>query len=114
MNERVLVNEQLCRWIVSSVVITLLLALCAAPVWAGTASGSGGGNGGQEFKQIFDLLTGWISGYLGRTIALAAFIIGIGMGAFKQNGLIALGGILFAVFIMTVPKIIDTMLTAVI
>ena len=84
--------------------MVLFFTLFAGAAVAGTT--------GTEFKPIFDLLTGWIGGYLGRTIALAAFIIGVGYRAFKQNGLIALGGILFAIFILIIPGVLNSMLAA--
>ena len=56
--------------------MVLFFTLFAGAAVAGTT--------GTEFKPIFDLLTGWIGGYLGRTIALAAFIIGVGYGAFNS------------------------------
>jgi conjugal transfer pilus assembly protein TraA len=64
------------------------------------------------FQNLYARLFGWITGFLGRALALTAFIIGLGLGAIKQNGLIALSGIMFAVFIVTVPNIIDTMIAA--
>ena len=67
-----------------------------------------------DFEQIFNLLNEWIRGTLGRTIALAAFILGIGIGALKQNGIIALSGIMFAVFILVVPNVIDNLITGLI
>lgn len=71
-------------------------------------------NHGTDFNSIYNLMNEWIRGSLGRTIALAAFILGIGIGALKQNGVIALSGIMFAVFIIIVPSVIDNLITALI
>jgi len=49
----------------------LLSALMVSSAWATTA---GGGVTGTEFQALFDMLVGWAEGYLGKALAIAAFV----------------------------------------
>jgi conjugal transfer pilus assembly protein TraA len=96
-----LVNALFIAFVVAFVVFAL-----AAPVYAGTDGG--------EFQNMFNKINGWIGGYLGKVVALAAFVIGISYGAIKQNYVVALGGVLAALLIITVPGVINSTVTALI
>ena len=52
------------------------------------------GTSGTEFQDAYDLILGWLGGYLGRAIALCFFVIGIFMGVARQN--LMAGGIAVA------------------
>ena len=84
-----------------------LALLLAAPslVMAGTS--------GTEFQTLYDLLFGWATGYLGKAIALAAFIIGMGMGIARSSPIPALGGVVFALFVAYIPSVIGGIVTGV-
>ena len=69
---------------------------------------------GTEFKTVSDMLQAWAEGYLGMTIALAAFIIGLAVGLMKQTIMPAVVGIGVALAATLGPKIIISMFTAVI
>ena len=69
---------------------------------------------GSEFKTVSDMLQAWAEGYLGMTIALAAFIIGLAVGLMKQTIMPAVVGIGVALAATLGPKIIISMFTAVI
>ncbi len=69
---------------------------------------------GTEFKTVSDMLQAWTEGYLGMTIALAAFIIGLAVGLMKQTIMPAVVGIGVALAATLGPKIIISMFTAVI
>ena len=69
---------------------------------------------GTEFKTVSDMLQAWSEGYLGMTIALAAFIIGLAVGLMKQTIMPAVVGIGVALAATLGPKIIISMFTAVI
>lgn len=87
------------------------LGVSAVSAYAGT-TGTGGGTtvGGGEFKGAYDTLTAWISGYLGRAIAVAFLIVGLFMGIARQN-LIACGVAIAAAFALSVmPAIMDGIL----
>lgn len=82
-----------------------LLALLAI----GTASA---GTTGTEFEGLYDLLIGWAEGYLGKALAIAAFIGGIFAGVARSSPTLAAIGVVFAIVISVGPNIINGILTA--
>jgi len=89
-----------------SVVLAHLLAFASAPVLAGTT--------GTEFQTMYTTLLDWATGFLGKSIAIAAFILGAGIGIARSSPIPALVGVVFALFMVYVPTIIDSIMTAVI
>lgn len=70
------------------------------------------GTTGTEFQAAYDLLVGWINGYLGRIIAMAFFVVGMFMGVVRQN-LMAAGVSIACAFAMVItPTILDGLLSA--
>lgn len=69
---------------------------------------------GQEFRGISTMLSGWTTGGLGLTLALAAFVIGLAVGIMKQTIMPAVVGIGVALAATLGPGIIQAMFTAVI
>lgn len=92
--------------VLSNVAVAALLALLAGSAIAGTT--------GTEFQTIYTTLLNWASGFLGKSIAIAAFILGAGVGLARSSPIPALVGIVFALFMVYVPTIIDGIMTAVI
>lgn len=90
----------------NTVALALVLSLAAGSVLAGTT--------GTEFQTMYTTLLGWINGFLGKSIAIAAFIIGAGVGIARSSPIPALIGVVFALFMVYVPNIIDSIMTAVI
>lgn len=84
--------------------IALVLALGASAAFAGTT--------GNEFQTMYTTLLDWATGYLGKAIAIAAFILGAGVGIARSSPIPALAGVVFALFMVYVPTIIDTIMTA--
>ena len=78
----------------------------AVPAFAGTT--------GSEFTGLYNLVKGWSEGYLGRTLAIAAFLVGAIVGFAKSTALPALVGIIFAVLFAIGPGIIDGIASALI
>ena len=78
----------------------------AAPAMAGTT--------GSEFTGLYNLVKGWSEGYLGRTLAIAAFLVGAIVGFAKSTAMPALVGIIFAVLFAIGPGVIDGIASAVI
>ena len=87
-------------------VFALVLALIAGSALAGTT--------GTEFQTIYATLLNWATGFLGKSIAIAAFILGAGIGVARSSPIPALVGVVFALFMVYVPTIIDSIMTAVI
>ena len=51
------------------------------------------GSGGTEFTQVYDQLTGWANGTLGKVLGVAALLVGLGVGVIKQSVIAAVVGI---------------------
>jgi conjugal transfer pilus assembly protein TraA len=92
--------------IVAAATIGVVLTLGAATAVAGTT--------GTEFQTMYQTLLDWATGFLGKSIAIAAFILGAGIGIARSSPIPALVGIVFALFMVYVPSIIDSIMTAVI
>ena len=84
----------------------LVLTLAAGAALAGTT--------GTEFQTMYTTLLNWANGYLGKSIAIAAFILGAGIGIARSSPIPALVGVVFALFMVYIPTIIDSIMTAVI
>jgi conjugal transfer pilus assembly protein TraA len=84
--------------------VALLLALGTTSAFAGTT--------GTEFQTMYTTLLNWATGYLGKAIAVAAFILGAGIGVARSSPIPALAGVVFALFMVYVPTIIDSIMTA--
>ena len=90
----------------TAIPVAIVLALAAGSAFAGTT--------GAEFETMYDTLLDWATGFLGKSIAIAAFILGAGIGIARSSPIPALVGIVFALFMVYVPTIIDSIMTAVI
>ena len=62
--------------------VALLLALGATSAFAGTT--------GTEFQTMYTTMLNWATGYLGKAIAVAAFILGAGIGVARSSPIPAL------------------------
>lgn len=69
---------------------------------------------GTEFQETYDLIVGWAKGYLGKIFAIAAFLIGAGFSAARQNPMPAIFGLVLALIIGFGPSLIESILTAVV
>lgn len=70
------------------------------------------GTTGSEFYAFYNMMIAWTGGYLGKGIALAAFLLGAGMGVAKSTILPAIIGLVFAVVFTVGPSVITGMMTA--
>ncbi|HVK54966.1 MAG TPA: TraA family conjugative transfer protein [Burkholderiales bacterium] len=86
--------------------VAAILTLLATAATAGVT--------GTEFLPIFTLLSDWVSGYLGRTIAFTGMILGVGAAALSQRPVLGLIGLFFGVLVLVMPNVLNAMLTAVI
>ena len=83
-------------WIQALLIVALLIPALAMA-----------GTDGTEFEGLWTLVFGWAEGFLGKSIALVAFIIGAGIGAARSNPIPAVAGIVIALFFAVGPGIID-------
>ena len=91
------------KWVIAFALLAMLL-LIAFNADAGTT--------GTEFKGIYDKLKDWTSGYLGKAIALFAFLLGLGIGVAKSSPIPAIAGIVFALFVAFGPAVLEGIATA--
>lgn len=70
------------------------------------------GQDNAEFSEVWDLLENWATGTLGKIIALAALIVGIGFGLVRQNVTAAVIGISMALVLNYGPTVISGIFTA--
>ena len=84
----------------------IALLLLAEPAAAGTT--------GTEFQTMYTTLMNWATGFLGKSIAIAAFLLGAGIGIARSSPVPALSGVVFALFMVYVPTIIGAIMTALI
>lgn len=82
----------------------VMLALFSVASFAGTT--------GTEFQSLYNTLNGWATGFLGKTIAIAAFILGAGMSLARGSAIPALVGVVIAVFMFYIPPVIASIVSA--
>jgi conjugal transfer pilus assembly protein TraA len=70
------------------------------------------GTGGTEFNDIYVTLTGWMTGLLGRVIAVTMIIVGIVAGVARQSIMGFVMGIAAGLGMFTAPGIIDAVVAA--
>lgn len=69
------------------------------------------GTTGAEFQDAYELLTGWVNGFLGRALAIAFLLVGLFMGIARQN-LLACGVSIAAAFgLLITPTVLDNILS---
>ncbi|MGP3505454.1 TraA family conjugative transfer protein [Paracidovorax citrulli] len=83
------------------VLLALTIAAALAPMQASA------GAGGTEFTQVYDQLTGWSNGTLGKVLGIAALLVGLGVGVIKQSVIAAVVGIAMALTAGFGPGVID-------
>ncbi len=104
LNRYVPVHRQTATRLATVAPVALLLALGATSAFAGTT--------GTEFQTMYTTMLNWATGYLGKAIAVAAFILCAGIGVARSSPIPALAGVVFALFMVYVPTIIDSIMTA--
>lgn len=92
--------------LIRNLMVSAGVMAATAPAFAGTS--------GTEFGGLYNLVKGWSEGYLGRTLAIAAFLVGAIVGFAKSTAMPALVGIIFAVMFAIGPGIIDGIASALI
>ena len=70
------------------------------------------GAGGAEFQGAYDMLTGWMTGILGRIIAITFIVVGLVAGVMRQSIMGFVVGIAAALGAFVAPDIIDNIVTA--
>ena len=87
-------------------------ALMALVLALGVTTAAQAGNTGVEFQALYQMVFDWTTGYLGKAIAIGAFLVGAFVGFAKSTIMPALVGIGFALLFTIGPTIITNMMTA--
>jgi len=82
----------------------VLLLVWASAAWAGAE--------GDEFQTLYDTVSGWSQGYLGKLIAISSFITGMAIGIVRQSLMAIAVGVGAGMAVQYTPEIIETMVTA--
>lgn len=91
------------RWGAMLAIVALFWTLTAGSAWANT---------GSEFEDLYQLVSGWSTGYLGKTIAICFLLVGLGVGIIRGSVMAAVSAIAAGVALLMLPTIVDTMFTA--
>lgn len=94
------------RSMLNRALFLMTFGLMSLPALAGTS--------GTEFEFLYNLVKGWSEGYLGRSLAISAFLVGAIVGFAKSTAMPALVGVVFAVLFAIGPNIIAGIASAVI
>jgi len=70
------------------------------------------GTGGTEFAPAYTTVTGWMTGILGRIIAIAFIVVGLVAGVMRQSIMGFVVGIAAGLGVFVAPDIIDNIVTA--
>ena len=89
----------------------LIMALAFTPLLALATSGTGDTTG-TEFQVVYTLLTGWMTGLLGKVIAIAFILVGLVAGVMRQSIMGFVVGVSAGVGMLVAPNIINTLFTA--
>lgn len=90
----------------------VLFAACAfAPLLASAGEGTGDTTG-TEFQVVYTLLTGWMTGLLGKIVAVSFILVGLVAGVMRQSIMGFVVGVAAGVGMLVAPNIIDTLFTA--
>ncbi len=91
---------------------TAVMMTLAALVSVSLSEMARAGTTGTEFQTLHTMVTGWASGYLGKSIAVASFLLGAGTGLVKSSLMPAIVGVGFAGLFAVGPGIVDSLITA--
>jgi conjugal transfer pilus assembly protein TraA len=91
------------------VLIAVLLGIALLSLLPGVALA---GAGGTEFQATYDMLIGWMTGLLGRIIAIAFIIVGLIAGVARQSIMSFAIGIAAGLGLFMAPDIIDAVVSA--
>jgi conjugal transfer pilus assembly protein TraA len=86
--------------------------LCAVALLTLLPGAALAGAGGTEFQATYDMLIGWMTGLLGRIIAIAFIIVGLIAGVARQSIMSFAIGIAAGLGLFMAPDIIDAVVSA--
>lgn len=90
----------------------LIGTLLVGGIMAFSTAAAHAGTTGTEFKAAYDMLSNWLKGYLGKTIAIAFLLVGLFMGIARQSIIAAGVALAVAFVILLLPTILNSLLSA--
>lgn len=99
--------DRLHNWLLAATLIGVASAALTLAPEAAIA-----GTGGTEFQATYDMLISWMTGLLGRIIAIAFIIVGLIAGVARQSILSFAIGIAAGLGLFMAPDIIDAVVSA--
>ncbi|WP_235726491.1 TraA family conjugative transfer protein [Methylocaldum szegediense] len=91
---------------------TVALLTLVAPLLVLLAPDAMAGSGGTEFQTIYQTLSDWIQGILGRVISICFVIVGLVAGVVRGSIMGFVFGIASGVGLFVTPTILDNIVTA--
>ena len=88
--------------------IFMLLAMVAYMTFMQAHAGSDGG----EFDKVYDKITGWAQGTLGRILALTCIVVGTAFTISRGTLIYAVIGVAMCLVLYNAPTVIEGILTA--
>lgn len=92
------------KWVGVVVMLLIAIALVPAMALAGTAD--------TEFQPMFQKILDWTQGFLGKSLAVGAVLVGAGMAIYYQSAGPAVMGIAMALILAFGPGAIQGVVTA--
>ena len=89
----------------------LFLTLAALVLFAVFTNPAIAAETGSEFSDLWTLLSGWCSGFLGKSLAIAFLLVGLAMGVVRGSIIAAAACVGAAVCLLLAPGVIDSMFT---
>lgn len=86
--------------------------ILSAAVLSALAGSAFAGTGGQEFQQVYEQISGWTNGVLGKSLAVASLLVGLGIGIIKQSVMAGVVGVGMGLVAGFGPGVIDGVVTA--
>lgn len=87
--------------------VTFALLALVSLLWANQAFAAG--TTGAEFQGLYEMVRDWSTGYLGKTIAIAFLLVGLGLGIIRGSIMAAVSSIAAGVALIMLPVIVDAM-----
>lgn len=88
-----------------------LMPVLAAMAVGGSALAAANGSSETTFSAITNTVNDWATGSLGKLLAIAAFLIGMGVGLVRQSAIAVVVGLAFAIILAYGPGVISGIFT---
>lgn len=88
------------------------VALVVGEALASTSGTTGDTTANTDFQDVYDTLGQWSQGNLGKTLGVAALLVGLGIGVIKQSVMAAVVGVAMSLVAAYGPDTVDAIVSA--